>query len=96
MNKGDEVFFVETNNTIRRATVISVSGDFVTLKYGTTDSHYISGGKHHLESAGGIRLRKSKLFSSKEEAEKCIDDKKAAEQRIKENIKIERILQEFK
>ena len=96
MKKGDEVFYIETNNSIRKATVVSISGDFVTLRYGTTDSHYISGGKHHLESAGGIRLRKSKLFSSKEEAEKCVNDKKAAEQRIKENIKIERILQEFK
>ena len=96
MKKGDEVFYIETNNSIRKATVVSISGDFVTLRYGTTDSHYISGGKHHLESSGGIRLRKSKLFSSKEEAEKCINDKKAAEQRIKENIKIERILQEFK
>jgi len=96
MNKGDEVFFVETNNTIRRATVISVSGDFVTLKYGTVDSHYINGGKHHLESSGGIRLRKSKLFLSKEEAKKSINDKKAAEQRIAKNREIEHILQTFK
>ena len=96
MKKGDEVFYIETNNSIRKATVVSISGDFVTLKYGTTDSHYISGGKHHLDSAGGIRLRKSKLFSSKEEAEKCINDKKAAEQRIAKNREIEHILQTFK
>ncbi len=93
--KGDAAYFVETKNSIRRATVFSANVDVVTLKQGAVDPRYVNSGKHHLESAGGIRLRESKLFSSREEAERCINDKKTAEQRIKENIKIERILHEF-
>ena len=96
MKKGDAVYFVETNNSIRRATVFSADADVVTLKQGAVDPRYVNSGKHHLESAGGIRLRKSKLFSPNEEAEKCINNKKAAEQRIRENKEIERILKEFK
>ena len=72
MKKGDTVYYIETNNKIKEAEIVSISGEFITLKYGTTDPHYINGGKHHLEATGGIRLRKSKLFPSKEKAEEFI------------------------
>ena len=32
MKKGDAVYFVETNNSVRRATVFSADADVVTLK----------------------------------------------------------------
>lgn len=96
MNKGDEVFFIETNNSIRRATVVSINGDFVTLKYGAVDPHYINGGKHHLEATGGIRLRKSRLFSSKEKAEEFIKKKNAAMEKARKAIELNDVLNQFK
>ena len=75
MKTGDTVFFIETNNNIRSAEVLKIAGDFVTLRYNYTDPHYIDGGKHHITGNGGIRLRKSRVFSSKEPAEKYIAER---------------------
>jgi len=75
MKTGDTVYFIETNNTIRPAEVLKISGDFITLRYTYTDQHYINGGKHHLSANGGLRLRKSRVFPSKESAEQFIAGK---------------------
>ena len=82
MKKGDAVYYIETNNKIKEATIVSVNGEFITLRYGTTDPHYINGGKHHLEATGGIRLRKSRLFPSKEKAEEFIKKKAMSQQTV--------------
>ena len=76
MKNGDTVYFVETNNVIREAEVINVSNDFVTLKYDVIDPHYISGGKGHINVPGGIRLRRTKVFSSRNEADVYLKTKK--------------------
>ena len=95
MKKGDTVYYIETNNKIKEATVVSVNGEFVTLRYETTDPHYINGGKHHLEATGGIRLRKSKLFPSKEKAEEFIKKNNAALEKAKKAIELDNVLNQF-
>ena len=95
MKKGDTVYYIETNNKIKEATVVSVNSEFVTLKYETTDPHYINGGKHHLEATGGIRLRKSRLFPSKEKAEEFIKKNNAAMEKAKKAIELDNVLNQF-
>ena len=53
MNPGDIVYFIENNMRIQEGAVVNLSGDFVLIKYG---------------NGAGIRLRKSKVYSSEEEA----------------------------
>lgn len=53
MNSGDTVYFIENNMHIQEGTVVNSSCDFVLIKYG---------------SGAGIRLRKSKVYTSEEEA----------------------------
>ena len=53
MNPGDMCYFIENNLWIVKATVVKITGDFVLLKYG---------------SGSGIRLRKTRVYSSEEEA----------------------------
>ena len=95
MKKGDTVYYIETNNKIKEAKIVSINGEFVTLRYGTTDSHYINGGKHHLEATGGIRLRKSKLFPSKEKAEEFIKKNNAAMEKARKAAELDSILKQF-
>ena len=95
MKKGDTVYYIETNNKIKEATVVSVNGEFITLGYGTIDPHYINGGKHHLEAVGGIRLRKSKLFPSKEKAEEFIKRRNAVMEKAKKAAELNSVLNQF-
>ncbi len=60
-NPGDTAFIVENNHIIREVKVINTSGGFVTIRF--MDSH------------GGIKLRESRLFPSKEEAEASLPKK---------------------
>ena len=53
MNPGDKVYFIENNMRIQEGTVVNSSGDFVLIKYG---------------DEAGIRLRRSKVYTSEEEA----------------------------
>ena len=58
MNPGDICYFIENNLRIVKATVVKITGDFVLLKYG---------------SGSGIRLRKSRVYISEEEAREKLD-----------------------
>ena len=95
MKIGDIVYYIETNNQIKEAQIIAISGEFCTIKYGKVDPHYINGGKKHLEATGGIRLRKSKLFPSKEKAEEFIKKNTAAMEKAKKVIELDRVLNRF-
>lgn len=75
MKPGDKAYIIETNNQIREVEIIKIVGDFVTLRYDYTDPHYISGGRHHITSKGGMRLRKGRAFQSREAAEEHIKGK---------------------
>ena len=54
-NPGDKAFIVESSRFIREVKVLKVAGGFTTLRF--TDSD------------GGIKLRESRLFHTKEAAE---------------------------
>ena len=56
---GELVYFIENNLSLRKATVIRVSGEFCTLKF--------------LDSLGGITLRNSRLYRDLKDAEKVIN-----------------------
>ena len=53
-NVGDHVFIISNGVKIDELTVISVSGNFYTLRY--------------VESGGGTRLASHRLYTSREEA----------------------------
>ncbi|MBR0420817.1 MAG: hypothetical protein IJI66_16770 [Erysipelotrichaceae bacterium] len=69
MKPGDKAYFVETGN-VREAEVLKINGDFVTLRFRYPDPN--SGPRHTVYQNGGLRLRKSRVFESKEEAQKSI------------------------
>lgn len=54
---GTEVFFIESNRIIRKATVVRRSGDFYILRF---------------DEGGGIRLRANRLYLNREDAEKSL------------------------
>lgn len=54
-NKGDRVYIIANNVTVQELEVISVQGEFYTLR--------------NLETYGGMRLRGNRLFATREEAE---------------------------
>ena len=54
-NPGDTAYIVESNRIIREVKVLKVTGGFVTLRF--------------MDSDGGIKLRESRLFPTKEDAE---------------------------
>ena len=51
---GTEVFFIESNRIIRKATVVRRNGDFYILRF---------------DGGGGIQLREGRIFSTREQAE---------------------------
>ena len=69
MNIGDTVYFVE-NRSVREAEVIKVTRDFITIRFQYRDPN--SGPRDDVCQNGGLRLRKSRVFETKEEAEKTI------------------------
>jgi len=60
-NPGDTVYIVESNRIIREVKVLKVAGGFVTLRF--------------MDSDGGIKLRESRLFLTKEDAEASLPKK---------------------
>ncbi len=52
---GDQVYFIESNYKISEGLVINRTGEFYVVRYKNGD--------------GGLRLRETRLFSSREEAE---------------------------
>ena len=59
---GDRAFIVESNRFIREVEVRSCAGGMYLVRF--------------LDSVGGIKLRETRLFASKEEAEGSIKGKK--------------------
>ena len=57
---GTEVFFIESNRIIRKATVVRRSGDF-----------YI-----RFDEGGGIQLREGRIFPTREQAEATLPGEK--------------------
>ena len=55
---GQLVWFVQSGMHVKEAKIISISGDFCTIRF---------------EDGGGIRVRSSKLYSTKEDAEQIIN-----------------------
>lgn len=64
MKVGDLVYYIDTNK-VKEAEVIKITRDFVTLRY----KSYLN---NRYETNGGLRIRTSKVFTSKEEAERNI------------------------
>ena len=58
---GDTAFIVESSRFIREVTVLKITGGFATLRFPDT--------------GGGIKLRESRLFPSKEAAEASLPKK---------------------
>lgn len=56
--KGQTVFFVRSGMEVREAIVLNVAGGFCTIRF--------------VASGGGIRVRETKLYATKEEAEEQI------------------------
>ncbi len=60
-NPGDTAFIVESSRFIREVKVLKIASGFVTLRF--------------VDSDGGIKLRESRLFSTKEAAEASLSKK---------------------
>ncbi len=60
-NPGDMAYIVESNRIIRTVKVMKVTGGFATLRF--------------MDSDGGIKLRESRLFPTKEGAEASLPKK---------------------
>ena len=60
-NPGDTAYIVESNRIIREVKVLKITGGFATL--------------HLMDSDGGIKLRESRLFPTKEDAEESLPKK---------------------
>ena len=60
-NHGDIAFIVESSRFIREVKVLKIAGGFATLRF--------------VDSDGGIKLRESRLFPTKEDAEASLPKK---------------------
>ena len=58
---GDTAFIVESSRVIREVKVLKIAGGFATLRFADSD--------------GGIKLRESRLFPTKEAAEASLPKK---------------------
>ena len=67
-NPNDIVYFIESSNFIRQATVINCTGGFCTIRFETGNS-----------GPSGIRVRHSKVYKSKQEAKAVIESRKKYE-----------------
>ena len=66
-NLGDTVYFIESTNFIRQATIINCSAGFCTIRFETGNS-----------GPSGIRVRESKIYRTKQEAQSVMDKHKKA------------------
>ena len=85
-------YIIETNNEIKEVEILTSDDDFVTVRYGYVEPHYIPGGKHHLTAKGGLRVRKSRVYSSLLDAQLAI---KAREDKEKQ-IELDKVFNKFK
>ena len=85
-------YIIESNNEIKEVEILSSDNDFVTVRYGYVEPHYIPGGKHHLTAKGGLRVRKSRVYLSLLDAQLAI---KAKEDKEKQ-IELDRVFDKFK
>ena len=71
MKIGDKAYIIENNN-IKEVEVIKITRDFVTVKYNTylPDKY-----GRTFASTGGLRLRKSRVFETEDEAKRNINKK---------------------
>ena len=60
-NEGDRVYFIASSIFVKEATVIRSAGGFCTIKFDTNNGN---------DGPSGIRVRESKIYKTKEEAEK--------------------------
>lgn len=95
MNPGDKVYFIETGNVIKEGTIVKVANGFATIRYELIDPHYLEGGKGHISKPGGIRLRTSRLFEEKEQAEAFIKYKNETDANKRELLEKDKILNKF-
>ena len=58
LSQGDTAYFVESNWRVREVKILKITGEFATI--------------HFADGEGGTRLRLSRLFRTKEEAEMSI------------------------
>ena len=65
---GDKAFIIESNRIVREVIVLKRSRDFYTVRFVENTS-------------GGIQLRASRLFSSKEEAQSYLPKKQQVQKR---------------
>ena len=56
---GDKAWIVESTIFVKEVEIVNIKGGFVTLKFKGT--------------SGGIRVRESRLYKTKEEAEKVVE-----------------------
>ncbi len=96
MNIGDKVYYIETGNVIKEAEIVKIADGFATVRYDLTDPHYLEGGKGHLVKTGGLRLRTSRLFEEKDQAEAFIKYKDEKNKERKHALETSRILDSFK
>ncbi len=61
-NAGDKAWIVESTIFVKEVEIINVKGGFATLRF--------------KDSNGGMRVRESRLYKTKEEAEKAVDSNK--------------------
>ena len=66
-NLGDTVYFIESSNLIREATIINCSAGFCTIRFETGNSGPL-----------GIRVRESKIYRTKQEVQSVMDKHKKA------------------
>lgn len=59
---GDKAWIVESTIFVKEVEIINVKGGFATLRF--------------KDSNGGMRVRESRLYKTKEEAEKAVDSNK--------------------
>ncbi len=62
----DKVYYIE-NGTVREAEVVKLARDFVTLRYRYRNPN--TSPRETVYHYGGLRLRSSKVFESREDAE---------------------------
>ena len=68
MNPPQNAYIIE-NNKIKQVEIIKSTRDFITVRYKT----YLPDNRgYSVETNGGIRLRKNRVYESKEDAEKVL------------------------
>ncbi len=70
MKRGDTIYYID-NWEIKEAQVLSFNSGFVTVRYTVLCPELLGG--HNMYLNRGIRLRFSKVFSSKDQAQIALD-----------------------